>query len=134
MSDPDSHGRLADAAGPNDCDETTGRQLLSYGANNFVSSDHARETRRQPVTIFRRRGIGRYRLNVGYLSYEAVTPPRHVCHIASSVFPVADRLAQGGNMESKAAFVDRGVRPDPRYQVLLAYNLTWLLDEDEEDI
>jgi hypothetical protein len=57
-----------------------------------------------------------------------------VADVAPARVTIAQRSAQRGDMNPDARFLDDGVRPHPRKQLLFADHFAGLLDQSDQDV
>jgi hypothetical protein len=65
---------------------------------------------------------------------ERVAPSLDVSDVSVARLTVAKRLADGGNVDSKASFLNGYVRPDVIHQFLLRDDLTWAIGKIAQNI
>ena len=65
---------------------------------------------------------------------ERVAPSLDVSDVSIAKLAVAKRLADGGNVDSKAPFLNGYVRPDVIHQLLLRDDLTWAVGKIGQNI
>ena len=124
---PDRHRNrgLADAPGADDGDKARGGQLSRQPEKVVVAPDHARQAARQ-IGVWKTGSSRRVRLSgsgPGDRRDEAIAPAGHGGDVARAVRPIAQRLAQAGDMKSQTAFFHRDVGPDPGQQIPFADDL-----------
>ena len=64
---------------------------------------------------------------------EAVASPRNIDDEPIAVSSIAQRATQCRNMNGKIGRLDKNIRPNASYQLLLTNQLTWSLKQDSED-
>ena len=138
VGDGQRDGRLADASRADNRDEAVPRQLLGKRDDDVRTADHAGQRNRYVrLALVRCRRASR---DVSLLPAdgdggdEAVASAGDVRDVAPARVAVAERPAKRGDVNSEARFLDEGVGPDARKQLLLADHLTGPLHESKQDV
>ena len=126
MADGDGDGSLADAADADDAHETGGGQLSGELEDVLVAPNHAGQSAGQAgvrKTGHNRRARIVLTARPGDRSDEAIAPPGRGGDIARAAFSIAQRPAQGRDVEAQTAFLNRDVGPDPGQKLPFADDL-----------
>ena len=135
MPDRDRDRGLADAAGADDGHEA---MLRKFGCNlldGFRSVQPSwRAGRAGTEQDGRCRQTVRAKVRHGQCSREAITSARDVDDIAGADGAITKGLAQCGDVEAQAAFVDIHIGPDLLDQLSLVHDLAGTLRKENENI
>ena len=115
MADRHRDRRLADAAGADDRDEACSVQPSRKPENIIVAPDHPDRAGGQVAvagSAAADAGSWARSLDRDDRRHEAVASPGQGLDVACAVLPIAERLAQAGDVEPQAAFFHRDVGPD----------------------
>ena len=120
----EGNGRLADAAGAEQCYEPLFSQLVADLADDYFAPDHRDRSERKPA-VLPEPGVSTPRaIRTGdNVADERVAPSLDVSDVSIAKLAVAKRLADGGNVDSEAPFLNGYVRPDVIHQFLLRDDL-----------
>ena len=134
-ADGQGNGRLANAAGAEQCHEPFSSKLVVDRADHRLATDQHEWSRGKPallpgLIIPARRAASEMLDGAD----ERVTPSLDVCDVAIAKLAVTKRLADRGHVDPNAPFLDRYVRPDVPDELLLCDHLTRTLCEIDQNI
>src|SRR5260221_7284438 len=119
------NGRLADAAGAEQCYEPLFSQLVADLADDYFAPNHHDRPQWEPA-LLPRPGVAAFRATCvgGNVADERVTPSLDVCDVSVADLAVTECLADRGDVDPDAPLLDGHVRPDVIDQFLLGNHLT----------
>ncbi len=133
FSDAQGDGGLANAAGADQSDAASARQLRNQVIDQGLATNHPRTTQRQVVP-----GRGDRRRCFDAVEHErcdkAVAALRHGDDVALAVLPVAKRFAQRCHVHAQIDVFNDTVWPDPGHQLLFAHHFTGMGQQNQEDV
>lgn len=133
FGDAQGDGGLADAAGTDQRDAASARQLRDQVIDHGLAPNHSRTTQRQVVS-----GDGHRRFLFDAVEHDrcdkTVAALRHGDDVALAVLPVAKRFAQGRHVHAQIDVFDDAVWPDAGHQLLFAHHFTGVGQQNQEDI
>src|SRR6266852_3905438 len=120
------NGRLANAAGAEQCHEPLISKLVANLADDRFAPNHHDRSREEPALVGEL-GVPAFRASRegDNAADERVAPPLDVCDISIAKLAVTKRLADGGHVDPEAPLLNGYVRPDVIHQLLLRDDLTW---------
>src|SRR5258706_3603296 len=129
------NGRLANAAGAEQCYEPLISKLVANLADHRFAVNHHKRSRRKPALLSGpvvpalrtacERDDG---------ADERVAPCLDICDVSVAKLAVTKRLAYRGHVDSEAPFLNDYVRPDVIDELLLRDELTWALGKINQDV
>src|SRR3981081_3295221 len=129
------NGRLANAAGAEQCREPLISKLVANLADDRFAPNHRDRPHGEPALVaelivpaFR---IACERDNG---ADERVAPPLDVCDVSVAKLAVTKRLADCGHVDSEAPLLNGDVRPNVINELLLRDDLTWAVDKIGQNI
>src|ERR1700688_1850636 len=129
------NGRLANAAGAEQCYEPLISKLVANLADDRFAPNHHDRSHGEPALVpelsvraFRATSEGDNDTD------ERVAPSLDVCDVSVAKLAVTKRLADCGHVDSEAPFLNDYVRPDVIDELLLRDELTWALGEINQDV
>src|SRR5882724_8100202 len=129
------NGRLADAAGAEQCYEPLFSQLVADLADDYFAPNHRDRPQGEPallpdlgVPAFRATCVG------GNVADERVAPALDVRDVSVAELAVTKRLADRGHVDPDAPLLDGHVRPDVIDQLLLCDHLTWTPGKVDQNV
>jgi hypothetical protein len=132
-----SHGdrRLADAPWTKQRDEPSlSNPVTNLGLRHLAANQHwgLRSESSSEIGIIAPAALAIFKSDDG--ADEQVAPPLDVSDVSVAKLAVAKRLADGGNVDSKAPFLNGYVRPDVIHQFQLRDDLTWAVGKISQNI
>jgi len=129
------NGRLANAAGAEQCHETPISKLVVNLADHRFAVNHHKRSRREPALLS---GPVVPALRTACESddgvHERVAPSLDVCDVSVAKLAVSKRLADRGNVDSEAPLLYGYVRPDVIDELLLRDDLTRAIGKIDQNI
>src|SRR6266852_6730373 len=129
------NGRLANAAGAEQCYEPLISKLVANLADDRFASNHHERSHGEPALVpelsvpaFRATREG------DNAADERVTPSLDVCDVAVAKLAVTKRLPDRGHVDPEAPLLDRYVGPDVIDQFLLCDHLTWAVGKVDQEV
>src|SRR5258705_7634060 len=129
------NGRLANAAGAEECHESLISKLVANLADDRFAPNHRERSHGEPALV--------PELVVPALrtagerddgADERVAPCLDVCDVSVAKLAIAKRLADRGHLDPGAPLLDGSVRPDVDDQFLLCDHLTWAVGKIYQNI
>src|SRR6266852_3357161 len=129
------NGRLANAAGAEQCHEPLISKLVANLADDRFAPNHHDRSREEPALVGEL-GVPAFRASRegDNAADERVAPPLDVCDISIAKLAVTKRLADGGHVDPEAPLLNGYVRPDVLHQLLLFDDLTWAVGKIGQNI
>src|SRR6266850_4475937 len=134
MRNRNGDGRLAYAARADDAHEASCDQLLRYGSNGFISTDHSHRSRRQlPATHAIIASFGRKPCRTCDGHHKTITATCDVRYVTGTIlFP--ERLPQRSNLNAEIGLIDRHIWPRKRDQLAVADKFASPLGQGDQDV
>src|ERR1700733_8761759 len=129
------NGRLANAAGAEQCHEPLFSNLVADLADHRFAPNHHERSHGQPASMSG--SVAAALRTAGERddgADERVAPPLDVCDVAVAKLAVTKRLADRGDVDSQASLLHGYVRPDVIDQLLLRNDLTRAGGKIDQDI
>src|ERR1700733_12493616 len=129
------NGRLADAAGAEQCHEPLFSNLVADLADHRFAPNHHQRSHREPasmsgsVAAALRTAGGR-----DHGADERIAPPLDVCDVAAAKLAVTKRLAARGGVDSQASLLHGYAWPNAIDEFLLCDHLTRAVGKIDQDI
>jgi hypothetical protein len=137
VGDRNSHRGFAHSARSHDADKPPRRDLRAQVVDHFVAANHPLQACGQGrESDAPGRSIGKLAASRRALDWcnKAIAPAGYISDVARAVSTVTERSAEAGNMDPKTGLLDDDVRPNPLDQFPVAYDLSSLLDQGDQDI
>jgi hypothetical protein len=129
------NGRLANAAGAEQCYEPLISKLLANLADKPFATNHRDRSRGEPALVPELIVPAlRTACERDHSADERVAPALDVCDVSVAKLAIAKGLADCGHVDAEAPFLNDYVRPDVIDQLLLRNDLTRTLDKTDQDI
>lgn len=129
------YGRLADSPRTGDGQESTSHHALAERTHDVVASDGSREPDRQVACADDVAGRGRVGASdTRHAGGEPISAARDGDHVARPAASVTERLPQRCDLRTQIGFVDHGIRPRPRDELLLRHQLPCVDHQLEQDL
>src|SRR6266850_6106052 len=129
------NGRLANAAGAEQCHEPFVSKLVANLADHRFAPNHHERSQGEPALVaelivpdLRTAGERDYGAD------ERIAPSLDVCDVSVAKLAVTKRLADCGHVDPEAPFLDGYVRPHVIHQLLLRDDLTWAVGKIGQNI
>src|SRR5580704_8739984 len=109
-----------------DAHEASRDELLRYGSNNFIPTNHPCQWRRHipgQLAVGISFGGGRLRCRIRHRCDETITATGDIRNVPGAVLSVVQRLPQGTDLHAEICFIDRHVRPGARDQFVVTDDL-----------
>src|SRR5437588_12579367 len=103
MRNGDGDGRLANASWADDAHEAAHGELLRYGSNGFISTDHPCQSRRQSPRLPAASdsfGLSRRLLRARDRRHKAITTAGNIRYVATPILST-QRFSQGRNLNAE---------------------------------
>src|ERR1700730_5123309 len=129
------NGRLANAAGAEQCYEPLISKLVANRADDRIAPNHHGRSRRQPalgpeITVPALRIV----CERDHGADERIASSLDVCDVSVAKLAVTKRLADRGHVDSEAPLLDGHVRPDVIDELLLRDHLTRAVGKIDQDV
>jgi hypothetical protein len=141
FGDSQSDGRLADAAGADERDEASLRQLLGDRLDDFSPAKDQRDIRAGVVDPGGRvfegrtpRGCGRRCVGDGHRRHEPIAAPRFADDVADACRAVAEQFSDAADVDAQIRFVHRRRRPRDSEQLLFAQKFARMFGEHDQKV
>src|SRR5467141_2842075 len=129
------NGRLADAAGAEQCHEPLISKLVANLADDRFASNHRDRSHREPALVAELIAPAfRIACERDHGADERVAPSLDVCDVSVAKLAVTKRLADCGHVDPEAPLLDGYVRPDVIDEFLLRDDLTRTLGKVDQDV
>src|SRR6266852_1433193 len=128
------NGRLANAAGAEQCHEPFVSKLVANLADHRFAPNHHERSHGEPALV-PELGVPALRIACerDNGADERVAPSLYVCDVAVAELAVTKCLADRGHVDPEAPLIDRYVRPDVIDQFLLCDHLTWAVGKIDQN-
>src|SRR3984893_15517059 len=129
------NGRLANAAGAEQCYEPLLSKLVADLADDRFAPNHDDRSHGQPALV-QELGVPAFRaVSEGDNGAdERVAPPLDVCDVSVAKLAITKCLADRGHVDSEASLLNDYVRPDVIDEILLRDDLTWAVGKIDQNI
>src|SRR6185295_13954731 len=136
LGDSEGNRGLADTSGPDHRHQPLPRQSRDKCLDVLLAADDPRHRERQVVLRGRERRSrpGPRWLLDAYRRDEIVAPTDNGGDVTMAALTVAERSAQGTDLDLQVGLFDEGLRPDARDQFVLADHLAGALDQKGQNV
>src|SRR5260221_5117933 len=129
------NGRLANAAGAEQCHEPLISKLVVNLADHRFAVNHHKRSHGEPALLAELIVPAlRIACERDHGADERIAPSLDVCDVSIAKLAVTKRLAYRGHVDSEAPFLNDYVRPDVIDELLLRDELTWALGKINQDV
>src|SRR5580692_5569341 len=129
--------RLSYSTWAHDTYEASHDELLGYGSNNFIPTDHPCQWQRQlprQCAVSISFGGGRPRCRMRHRCYKTVTATGDVRYAPSAVLSVVQRLPQGNDLDAEIGLIHRHIWPRDRDQFPVVDDLAGTFRQGNQEI